>query len=115
MRPQVDHLRGLLELVVRKEPTLLPEFLPEVLELQASAALVAVRTATPLVPLAACGCQWPCQVHLPMPCCCTRGGSCRSIPPLQCDAFWLTLLMRRSQPAPPQSSCSTGWRACVGC
>lgn len=32
---QVDHLRGLLELVVRKEPALLPEFMPELLELQA--------------------------------------------------------------------------------
>lgn len=32
--PQVDQLRALLELVVRKEPGLLPEFLPEVLELQ---------------------------------------------------------------------------------
>lgn len=31
---QVDHLRSLLELLVRKEPQLLPEFLPEVLELQ---------------------------------------------------------------------------------
>ena len=31
---QVDHLHSLLELLVRKEPQLLPEFLPEVLELQ---------------------------------------------------------------------------------
>lgn len=31
---QVDQLRSLLELVVRKEPALLPQFLPEVLELQ---------------------------------------------------------------------------------
>lgn len=34
--PQVDHLHSLLELLVRKEPQLLPDFLPEVLELQAS-------------------------------------------------------------------------------
>ncbi len=32
--PQVDHLHSLLELLVRKEPQLLPDFLPEVLELQ---------------------------------------------------------------------------------
>ena len=31
---QVDHLHSLLELLVRKEPQLLPDFLPEVLELQ---------------------------------------------------------------------------------
>ena len=39
---QVDYLRSLLELVVRKEPGLLPDFLPEVLELQARRLLLRV-------------------------------------------------------------------------
>ncbi|KAL4443945.1 hypothetical protein ABPG75_011682 [Micractinium tetrahymenae] len=43
---RVDHLRSLLELVVRKEPALLPEFLPEVLEMQVDPAQ-AVRRFLP--------------------------------------------------------------------
>ena len=43
---KVDHLKGLLELVARKEPGLLPEFLPHVLELRCDPA-VAVRKYLP--------------------------------------------------------------------
>eukprot|EP00887_Chlorella_sp_A99_P000002 scaffold16.g2.t1 len=43
---KVDRLKGLLELVVRKEPALLPEFLPHVLELRCDPA-AAVRKWLP--------------------------------------------------------------------